>query len=78
MKALLDDAISIRENLQDSAQIHYHVYFERTGTFCGKLYRIPTLNEGVEADGRLRTCHLAIGLDDDIPTCANLLGNEHW
>ncbi|HIY57895.1 MAG TPA: glycosyl hydrolase 115 family protein [Candidatus Tetragenococcus pullicola] len=76
MKAMPDLVTSARENLLDTAKLYYRIYFESTGRFNGKLYRIPTLNEGFESDGSIRTCDLAIGLDNDTPT--NLNGNTHW
>lgn len=78
MKAMPDLAENVPEKLSDTAQLHYRVHFDKAGTFSGTLYRIPTLNEGFEADGRSRTCELMIGLDDDIPSVPNLHGNTHW
>lgn len=57
-----------------SARLRYSVHFEKSGTFKGKLYRIPTLNEGKNDDGSEKSCSLAIGIDDHSP--ALLAGNR--
>ena len=52
-------------DITTSARLRYRVHFEKSGTFNGKLYRIPTLNEGKCDDGSEKSCHLAIGIDDN-------------
>ena len=55
------------DDIKTSARLKYRVYFTSSGTFSGKFYRIPTLNEGVNDDGTSRTCRTAIGVDDGEP-----------
>lgn len=57
-----------------SARLRYRVYFEQSGTFHSKLYRIPTLNEGFDDDGTARSCNVAVGIDDSSPIV--LVGNR--
>ncbi|MBQ8540344.1 MAG: glycosyl hydrolase 115 family protein [Clostridia bacterium] len=61
-------------DITTSARLRYRVHFEKSGTFNGKLYRIPTLNEGKCDDGSEKSCHLAIGIDDNAPVI--LSGNR--
>ncbi len=53
--------------IKTSARLRYRVYFTTAGTFKGKLYRTPTLNEGTNDDGTLRTSAAAIGIDNSDP-----------
>lgn len=62
------------KDLTASARLRYRVNFKSGGTFTGKLYRIPTLNEGCNDDGTLRTCNVAIGINDSAPEI--LTGNS--
>lgn len=62
------------KDITSSARLRYRVYFEESGSFTGKLYRIPTLNEGFDDDGTPRTCNVAIGIDDGEPMV--LMGNR--
>ncbi len=53
--------------IKASARLRYRVYFTSSGTFKGTLYRTPSLNEGANDDGTLRTCNAAIGIDNSDP-----------
>ena len=66
--------------IKDSARLRYRVYFASSGTFTGHLYRTPSLNEGENDDGTLRTCRIAIGVDDSTPTVleGNRATGEKW
>ena len=66
MTALPFDAKS-NENIKTTARLRYHVYFSSAGSFKGTLYRIPTLNEGKDDDGRVRSCRTTIGVDSAKP-----------
>lgn len=78
MKAMPDLAEKVITNFSDSAKLRYRMYFWSTGSFKGTLFRLPTLNEGYDDDGRIRTCDLAIGIDDEVPETPQLVGNPHW
>ncbi|MDP4180084.1 MAG: glycosyl hydrolase 115 family protein [Bacillota bacterium] len=70
----------VDSNFDQTAQLKYKVYFESTGTFTGKLYRIPTLNEGSE-NGVVRTARTAVGIDNTPPTVlggSNKSGSGNW
>ena len=54
-------------DILNSARLCYKINFEKSGTFKGKLYRIPTLNEGQNDDGSEKSCHIAIGIDNEAP-----------
>ncbi len=58
----------------NAAKLKYKVYFSSTGTFSGKFYRIPSLNEGVNDDLTPRSCNCAIGIDSATPVV--LKGNR--
>lgn len=75
MKAMPDTA-AYTENFTDTAKLVYNVYFEKAGTYQGTLYRLPTLNEGKDSDGRTRTCRSAIGANGGTPTW--LRGKSSW
>ncbi len=57
-----------------TARLLYKVYFSTTGTFKGKFYRIPSLNEGSDDFGTPRTCNTAIGIANEEPFV--LVGNR--
>lgn len=78
MKAFPDTARRVNADFADTAQLEYHIYFTSTGTFNGAFYRIPTLNEGLDDDGNVRSCRTAIGLDDETPASAQLDGQSAW
>lgn len=67
---------------ENAAQLKYNIYFKTTGTFTGTIYRIPTLNEGIE-NGVNKTCRIAVGMDGAAPqvlsgmnTCVDV--NNTW
>jgi hypothetical protein len=74
MKALPETAARVDTDFARSARLKYRVYFTSTGQFTGTFYRMPTLNEGTEDDGAVRSARTAIGIDNQIPTSANLRG----
>lgn len=63
-----------------TAKLRYKVYFPKAGTFSGKFYRIPTLNEGIDEFGAPRTCNTAIGINDSAPVllCGNSSVTGRW
>lgn len=71
---------SEEDMIKASARLRYRVYFASTGTFTGNLYRTPSLNEGENDDGTLRTCRIAIGVDDSTPSVleGNRATGEKW
>lgn len=75
MKAMPNTAV-YTEEYDKTAKLVYRVYFKKAGTFKGTLYRLPTLNEGTDDDGRARTCRIAIGVGDSTPEI--LKGNSKW
>jgi hypothetical protein len=76
MMSYPEAATRVDADFGNTAQLRYNIYFTSTGTFTGTFYRIPTLNEGREDDGTPRTAATAIGLNDEIPTAANLQGES--
>lgn len=75
MKAMPNTAAYTQE-YDKTAKLVYRVYFKKAGTFSGTLYRLPTLNEGTDDDGRTRTCRIGIGVGDSTPEI--LKGNSKW
>jgi len=71
-----ETAPRVDTDFADTARLTYRVWFTSTGRFTGTFYRVPTLNEGAEDDGTARTARTAIGLDDDVPTSAQLRGTS--
>lgn len=67
-KCLFANNISVETAIQTSPYIEYNVYFDKTGTYNGVFYRIPTLNEGKYDDGTSKSCRVLVGLDDGIAT----------
>lgn len=76
MGSFPETAPRVDSGFGSTAQLRYRVYFTSTGRFTGTFYRIPTLNEGNEDDGTRRTARTAVGLDDQVPTQAQLRGNS--
>lgn len=62
------------DSYETTARLLYKVYFSSAGTFKGKFYRIPSLNEGCDDYGNPRSCNTAIGINDSLP--ALLEGNH--
>lgn len=67
MKAFPETAPRVDADFASTAKLKYRVFFTSTGRFTGTYYRVPTLNEGWEDDGTLRTAQTAIGLDGNAP-----------
>jgi hypothetical protein len=67
MKAFPETAAAVDTDFASTAKLGYRVYFVSTGRFTGTYYRVPTLNEGWEDDGTMRTARTAIGLDGSAP-----------
>ena len=81
MGAFPETAPRVDSGFDTTAQLRYRVHFATSGEFTGTFYRLPTLNEGTEddgtGDGARRTARTAIGLDDQVPTEAQLVrGNS--
>lgn len=74
MEAFPETAPRVDADFAGTAQLKYRVYFTSTGQFTGTFYRIPTLNEGTDDAGAVRSARTAIGIDDQIPASANLRG----
>jgi hypothetical protein len=74
MKAFPETAPRVDSGFAATAQLRYRVHFTSTGQFTGTFYRLPTLNEGTNDDGTVRSSRTAIGLDGNVPTSANLRG----
>lgn len=68
------------ENVMSAARLRYHVYFSSTGSFKGTFWRIPTLNEGKDDDGTVRSCRIAIWLDGTKTQllCGNAATSGSW
>jgi len=67
MKAFPETAARVDTDFASTARLRYRVRFSSAGVFTGTYYRVPTLNEGWEDDGTLRTARTAIGLDGNAP-----------
>ncbi|CAM3240034.1 glycosyl hydrolase 115 family protein [Paenibacillus lupini] len=78
MKAFPDTAERVDNEFAKTAQLRYRIYFSSTGMFKGTFYRIPTLNEGFDDYGIPRSCRTAIGLDEVLPSRAQLDGQSSW
>lgn len=76
MGSFPETAPRVDSGFETTAQLRYRVYFASSGQVTGSFYRIPTLNEGSEDDGTHRTARTAVGLDDQVPTEAQLRGNS--
>ncbi|MFF6783625.1 glycosyl hydrolase 115 family protein [Streptomyces sp. NPDC012510] len=74
MKAFPETARRVDADFTTTAHLKYRVYFTSSGRFTGTFYRVPTLNEGREDDGTIRSSRTAIGIDDQVPASANLRG----
>ncbi len=63
------------EDIKTTARLRYRVYFKNSGVFKGRLYRLPTLNEG---EGR--GCRAAVGLGDGeiVVLSGNRAVSEEW
>lgn len=55
------------EDWDNTAQLHYSVYFEQAGSYTLTLNRLPTLNEG-SVDGTARSMNVAVGVAGAAPT----------
>ncbi|MBW3092895.1 glycosyl hydrolase 115 family protein [Bifidobacterium sp. 82T10] len=58
-----------------TARLVYHAFFEHTGTMHGSLYRMMTLNEGIDDHGPCQ-CRLALSVDGGEPVV--LAGERQW
>jgi hypothetical protein len=82
MKAFPETAARVDADFASTAKLKYRIHFSSTGRFTGTYYRTPTLNEGREDDGTLRTVRTAIGLDENAPVvlagCATTSCGNAW
>lgn len=74
MEAFPVTAPRVDTDFADTARLKYRVYFTSSGQFTGTLYRVPTLNEGTDDNGTVRSARTAIGIDDQVPSSAGLRG----
>lgn len=65
-----------RSELGQGARLEYDVWFREAGVYPGYVCRVPTLDEGCEADGTARSCALALRVND--APRQRLEGNRNW